>query len=735
MKLLNLILVIFLLFSTQVFAQSNELTVADPQQWGGEFEGTIENASLSIRPHGAYLEYGLYLEFSSDKTAYDSISDTVEVVMDFNLPHGSIIHDSWLWVGQDIMQAILIERQEASAIYEDIVDRRRDPSLLVKNSPTNYELRIFPMSGVETRKVKITYLVPAQWSNDRVHTPLPFNILRLSRETPDLDIIVYTDSNYTDPIIDEYGWLPYSSVNGNGAIESTIQSSVIDSVQSAMWFSFRSPLADNDKFIFAYEETPNSGYYQTIIGSNLMLNDSTDQKVIVVFDLDGDNLRFDKNKYQESTKDWLNMHFTEQDSFRSYYFNHQGNIMPSSNNWLPVNEINTSYYLGATGPMGLGSNHSEYEDLFQVIGTDMNDSTMNTDNVSIVFISSNINVSLYNNSQLNSLVNDMVDWLPQNVPVYTINAYDKLGQHNSNYHPNYFSNKSFLSTLANATNGVYFEHTIDFVQLFDTWGWGYYYETEYLTTFPEIMNNATINIKTDGDYWSNVDVSFDQGFVVDKYNYINSNALSQFPYVETGHYVGSGDVHIELNTYYDSTYHSSSFQVSPSNSDSLTKKIWAGNWIANAERSNYGSGSIVTKSLDNRVLSKYTAFLALEPNDTLSACANCVDETNVGSTVSTNDVLENNEEPLINAFPNPFSENIKLELKNLEAGNYNIVIYNTLGQKLWNSKLSVSNNEDVFTVKWNGYDNNGNLVPAGNYLVQLINEEGTLMLHDQIIKL
>jgi Ca-activated chloride channel family protein len=82
--------------------------------------GTIEEATLSVSPKGLFMEYGLYLTFSARITNFNQ-NDSVEVVLDFELPQNAIVTDSWLWIGEDISKAIIMDRWSASSIYEDIV--------------------------------------------------------------------------------------------------------------------------------------------------------------------------------------------------------------------------------------------------------------------------------------------------------------------------------------------------------------------------------------------------------------------------------------------------------------------------------------------------------------------------------------------------------------------------------------------------------------------------------------
>ena len=135
----KLITLLLLLQSSLAFCY-NQLTVSDARNSWYSYMGTIEEATLSVSPKGLFMEYGLYLTFSARGTNFNQ-NDSVEVVLDFELPQNAIVTDSWLWIGEDISKAIIMDRWSASSIYEDIVKRRKDPSILTKENETQYRLR------------------------------------------------------------------------------------------------------------------------------------------------------------------------------------------------------------------------------------------------------------------------------------------------------------------------------------------------------------------------------------------------------------------------------------------------------------------------------------------------------------------------------------------------------------------------------------------------------------------
>jgi hypothetical protein len=203
----------------------NQLRVGDPRNSWQTYQGTIEEASLTVSPKGLFMEYGLYLTFSSRGTEWTNQKDTLEVTLNFDLPENAMITDSWLWFGKDTIKAVILDRWTASSIYESIVQRRRDPSILFKQSANQYELRIFPMAGNETRKVKITYLLPVSWNKYNISTSLPFPILKTSLTLPEkFNITIIDDANWKNPQIPGDESLVFKSeTNENGDIYKTVE--------------------------------------------------------------------------------------------------------------------------------------------------------------------------------------------------------------------------------------------------------------------------------------------------------------------------------------------------------------------------------------------------------------------------------------------------------------------------------------------------------------------------------
>ncbi|HMB93325.1 MAG TPA: VIT domain-containing protein, partial [Rhodothermales bacterium] len=148
------LLFLFLLSTAAGTAQAQYLEVLNPQQPWNRTQGTIEEATVTVRPHGVYMEYELYLTFSARDGNF-SQNEILETALYFEMPEAAVFTDSWLWFNNEILRADIMDVWTASQIYEDIVNRNQDPSILYKRGGGSYELRIFPMAPNETRKVKL----------------------------------------------------------------------------------------------------------------------------------------------------------------------------------------------------------------------------------------------------------------------------------------------------------------------------------------------------------------------------------------------------------------------------------------------------------------------------------------------------------------------------------------------------------------------------------------------------
>lgn len=146
---------------------------------------------------------------------------------------------------------------------KELAQCRQDPSILYKNGANQYELRVYPMPGLQQRKVKITYMVPATWGLNNVSCPLPLNIFKASTLNPYFEILSYSDSVWSNPVITEINTVLFSPVAGEDYTKAIIPSPYISSLGD-LNYSLNSPM-QNGLLTAIYPTDTNEGYYQMVV--------------------------------------------------------------------------------------------------------------------------------------------------------------------------------------------------------------------------------------------------------------------------------------------------------------------------------------------------------------------------------------------------------------------------------------------------------------------------------------
>ena len=71
-----------------------------------------------------------------------------------------------------------------------------------------------------------------------------------------------------------------------------------------------------------------------------------------------------------------------------------------------------------------------------------------------------------------------------------------------------------------------------------------------------------------------------------------------------------------------------------------------------------------------------------------------------------------------NIYPNPFKQNVKIEVK-LNKEEFLLIRIYTMQGKLINTLIDENKSPGKYEITWNGKDNNGKGVSSGLYLVRL----------------
>lgn len=692
----TVLLSITLIFTFLCAFSHNDLRIGDPRNSWMTYRGTIEESVLTVTPKGLFLEYGLYLTFSSRGTPLINQKDTVEITLDFDLPETAMITDSWLWFGNDTIKAEILDRWTASSIYESIVRRRRDPSVLYKLTQTQYQLRVFPMAGNQTRKVKITWMVPVNWNKNTIATDLPLLILKTSATLPStLKIYAYENSHGKNPVISGA-----SNINFENNSDSVFVNSKVAQIQSSdfnKWLKieYDNPLTDG--FYFSKYSTGDEGYYQLAIAPSSFIKSTKPRKVAVLADFDQSNTGLTSETVLSILKDGMLKNLSETDSFNLIVSNLE--ITRYKNEWVQATSSNIDSAFNK-----LDNKLSAYSNLGSLLANGIRFTNENKSGGEIILLS---NASQYTDYQkANKLIDDLLALMKTKTKIHIADYQTMLQWYYYTDGIAYYGNGYFYSNLAKLTQGSYQNISNG--------------------------NSESTVVNLAFKYAQGAINSFDlhtklaNGFCYGRHTISKNENVAYLTEVimQVGKYKGTFPFGIEFSGEFNNEIFSKTIEISDNEqteNDVVVKNIWAGAYIRameNSYTSNDIVGEIISQSIENRILSRYTSFLCLE--DTSNWCLTCIpkvgNEINDGELTSANPLKMDKDSLLV--YPNPFNDKITIEIQISENSFVeDLTLYDMKGSVVYKFDRNQFVAGATKTIRWNGLSQNGTPVNPGMYLL------------------
>jgi Ca-activated chloride channel family protein len=691
--------------------QNANLSIIDPQIGWSSYQGTIEEATVTTRPVGVYTEIGLYMTVSAQGAGFQ-LGRQLEAVMNFSLPKNAIVNDSWLWIDSTIIRAKILDRWTASSIYESIVSRRRDPSILTKEYGDRYTLRIYPLIMGKSRKVKLSYLVPGEWSAQNVITQLPADLLRSTQgSTPPIDIRVFLETSWQEPKLPSHPEVVFT-LNDDPKLgkfyAARIPSGGLDGRNLS--FGVKAPLK-NGLFLSRYGDNQ-QGYYQMVLFPDQLLDFTQNIKprrmmVLVHYNPTAVSPDFTLDKLLELISSQLKRTLRPQDFFNVIV----AGISPKpiSENWLPAkaseidqvfNSLKTTNISSFNLPGLLGKGIETIKKsgldakvlLFSNSGAEGDLSTSNQLIRELSAIKGDAVIPFY-----------VVDFATQGVPYYYFN------------NRNFYGNEYFYLNWSRLTQGE-FQQVRQCCNFID----------QVASTVIDLaaVEKATLDLHT----------ALQNGFCFNRYNLNQTGELNDLrkPIIQVGRYQGKWPFVVELSGSYNNTLFLDGITVpltDVSTIDSTGADAWSGNYIAALEKNNSNSNTveIINTSIRERILSIYTAFLCLEPAQGGEPCVTCNDQSKGQPTVGTRDL----QDSLIisKISPNPFRDQVMIQLKFKELIDLSaakVVVYNHLGQIVRTFSDVPKGKVQDLELHWDGRSDAGASVPNGVYIFHMQTPNGQI---------
>lgn len=696
MKTKLTLLFLAIIISGSTFAY-NYLQINNPQSWG-RYNGVINNAEITVRPVGGFVEYELTLTISGQQPINESADAQLEIVLYFDLPSNSMITDSWLWINDVPQQADILDRWTASAIYEEIVNRRKDPSLLVKEGANQYKMSVYPMKPTESRKFKMVYLSPAKYLGKNLVVEIPSNILKLSTTNlSKVSTYIIPNDFFGEPKSDN------SKIKFSSATHPDFGACTKVDIHNEAFSNHGILLTanDEDQIKIAQYGDDTEGYYQlSFVPSDLVPISDQSKKICYMVDFDKNYTTQDPSTFLSKLAQNIQSTIGEQDYFNVIF----SKISPSPyfSEWMPATAENIEMAFS-------NSTVVQYSNLISLLGTGLDFVNKNGDG-SLVLVTNNCT---YNSIEGANEI--LADIKKLNVNQNAINIIDFAESHyyytwTSN---SYYYNDGYLFTnLSRQNSGEYIS----------------FYSNYNGSNFYSLLEEAVDLVA--GQKINNIDIytGNENGFCYARINV--SNTLSNsFTYNKPIHHLGkySGGMPTNLELAFEMNGELYHYQADLRNykvmkDDSIVKTVWNGLDMFNLEKQGYSNlivNEIIGRSIENRILSNYTAFLCVEqPVETCDDCGEVQDPDN-GEVITEVDKQKLTES--IKTYPNPFTTQIQIELPSNEEV-LELKIYNISGQCV--KTFEVEANQYAFF--WDGTDDNGNQLKDGIYLIKAVYQNNVI---------
>jgi hypothetical protein len=104
----------------------------------------------------------------------------LEGVFHFPVPQDASISGFGMWIGDELVEADVVEKQRAREIFETILREKRDPGLLEWMGGNIFKARVFPIEARSEKRIKIVYtqVLPLRANRYRYSYGLRSELLR-----------------------------------------------------------------------------------------------------------------------------------------------------------------------------------------------------------------------------------------------------------------------------------------------------------------------------------------------------------------------------------------------------------------------------------------------------------------------------------------------------------------------------------------------------------------------------
>ena len=688
-KYASFLIFIFIMLLAAEVCKTSDLYVSEPRSSSRKYPGTIDSMDIYIHPHGTYMEMNVQLVFTPEGSIFNSITDTLESVMRFNLPKNAFINNLWLYMNEQgqWVEADLLDKWTAGFIYESTVQRMVDPSLLTKTSAINYTLKVFPLLGNSYRIVRMNIFMPCKWSSDEISAILPLHFLNTSKYLPEkVSLYVFPTEDFVEPAIYD---CPDVEFEEEENISGTYLKAEVSKDNYSKAHHLKMKNNTDDHFV-AFDYWGDEKFYQFVLKMDELIEKHNPQKVAFLLDFEKDKSNISKQQVFDALKNGILDYLSDIDEFNLFLSN--DGIYQASDEWLPATEENV-------------------ENVFSDIAVDMLDDETHLEDLAITAVdwveknAEKAKILLIANTDqhgdletANKLGQDILIELLDKPISFSIATYiQKNWETNIIYSIGYTGNDYLYGSLARTTKGIFKKLQVNGKTI-------------------DGLINSTLGTLIGGLGKIDIHTAFNDGYTYETFVKSDDDYYGENYLAESGKFRGELPMKIEVSGEYRNEHFFDTFTFGEGVSTDIydCKSIWAAQSIKYMEdhqtNENLLIYELIEESLKYNVLSLYTAFLAIEK-----------ESQNDSTQTDVEDIITDDGHLKISLYPNPFSEDLNISIEIMENSlndDLSILIYDAMGRKVMDYGI-VSSFGERLNLTWNGKDRYGNELAGGVYFIHI----------------
>lgn len=720
MKTKSLLFSFFLLVSLPLLISQNYLRVGDPDSWETPASneplwedqmahGKFEEVTIIASPQGIYTEIELYATISQGPDAW-SWQGEYEIIWQFELPANTIVHDSWLWIDEIIVKADVVDFWTALTTYENIVDRNQDPSFFYQLADKRYEIRIYPLYEDESRRIRMSFLVPAVWDTQSVTSNLLQNILK-STDYPPATISVgmpVSDLWQSPQLRIGNNLMPMTEIvtGGTGDVLHYIEVPGNNFLTAAnVALVNEAPLSEGNSFLSTYSSEGENYYQLAFVPDWQSVTQPEPKNALILLDYNSFKTYVSKASLTSYLQTSLGAHFSDSDGINAAVVTSDGVRWLSDSFW----EYDPDLFADTLAALLEAQDAIDLELLL----TEGFAWAQNQDSISHIYLLAANDDFVYP-PVAEEVFSTLQNLLTGDIP-FTV-----LDYQNENISIIYYNNEAFygneyfyelLTSAFNEGELVIFRETNE------------PYTTVLADMFPALAFPTGVL-----DYTT----SLESGIAYHRFS-LSSPQLTQQNggvILQTGKYLGDFPLHVSANLITNGgEFWNITTSIPPDDiisGDTLMKEMWYGPYLKSLEilaSSDDDRFFIIEQSINERVLTGLTAFLALEPEQGGEPCIGCL-YNNGTILISVDERFKLSDAEML-IFPNPVSDLAIVQLKYTETLNpedWTATIFDAAGRAICQLDLSDSS-ANTLEWKWNITQETG----AGFYFCKIVSIYGELI--------